>query len=200
MAENGRLSQSELRPIAGGGFLIPAAAAAWNAMAAHVYRETGVRIAPNGSDSSYRPLDRQVYWRNWWCNQGNCANAAVPGESNHGWAVAVDSDDAELINEYGAPFGWQKAWSDAPNEWWHFKYLAGKYTGPDPGPDYSSEPPKPSWWKQVGNRIDAARKRRLSKKQRRKRTDSAERRGVLHRQIRKLGELIARLTKRRKGA
>jgi len=27
-----------------------------------------------------------------------------------------------MINRYGAEFGWQKRWSDAPSEWWHFKY------------------------------------------------------------------------------
>jgi hypothetical protein len=29
---------------------------------------------------------------------------------------------AALINQYGAEYGWQKRWSDAPSEWWHFKY------------------------------------------------------------------------------
>ena len=29
---------------------------------------------------------------------------------------------AQLINREGAAYGWQKRWSDAPSEWWHFRY------------------------------------------------------------------------------
>lgn len=195
MAENGRLPDSELRPIAGGGRLVPAAAAAWNAMAAHVYRETGVKIAPNGSLSSYRTYEQQVYMKGVYGS-----NAATPGTSNHGWGLAVDTDDHDLVNRYGAPFGFQKAWSDASWEPWHMKFATGHYSGDDPGPDYSDEPPKPGWWVRVGNRLEQARERRLSKKQRRKQTENPERRGILHRQIQKLGRLIDRLLKRRKDA
>ena len=67
---NGQIPLSALKPIAGGGYLEANAAAAWNAMAAHIYKETGVRIAPAGPDSSYRPYARQVYWRNYWCASG----------------------------------------------------------------------------------------------------------------------------------
>lgn len=138
---NGRLPDSALSPIAGGGRLEHKAAAAWNALAAHIYAKTGHKIAPNGPDSSYRTYDRQVYWRNYWCGRGLCGNAAVPGTSNHGWGLAVDTDDAALINKYGAPFGWQKKWSDAAHEWWHFKYAPGHYSGDDPGPDYRATDP-----------------------------------------------------------
>jgi hypothetical protein len=138
---NGRLPDSALRPIAGGGRLEPKAAAAWNAMAAHIYKVRGIKIAPNGPDSSYRSYERQVWWRNYWCSQGKCENAAVPGTSNHGWGLAVDTDDHALVNQYGAPFGWQKAWSDAPSEAWHFRYQAGHYSGKDPGPDYQATHP-----------------------------------------------------------
>jgi hypothetical protein len=42
---------------------------------------------------------------------------------------------AALINRYGADFGWQKRWSDAPSEWWHFKYAPqyDKHKGEKPG-------------------------------------------------------------------
>ena len=56
----------------------------------------------------------------------------VPGTSNHGWGLAVDvatPQMARLINEYGAKYGWQKKWSDAQSEWWHFKYRAGVWDG-----------------------------------------------------------------------
>lgn len=154
MAENGKLPSSALRPIAGNGQLEPAAAAAWNAMAAYIYEKTGHKIAPNGPDSSYRPYDRQVYyWNLYQSGQGN--PAAYPGTSNHGVGLAVDSDDAALINEYGAEFGWQKAWSDAQNEWWHFKYRAGIYDGPNPGSDYDASDPV---IEKIRKKIDEARK------------------------------------------
>lgn len=110
---NGAIPQSALRPVAGGGYLAPEAAAAWNALAAHVYRELGVKIAPNGPDSTYRSLARQQYWRDYWCSRGLCGNAAIVGTSNHGLGLAVDTDDHYLLERYGAPFGYQKAWSDA---------------------------------------------------------------------------------------
>jgi hypothetical protein len=63
------------------------------------------------------------FWRLFQSGRG--ALAARPGTSNHGLGVAVDVPTtrmAQLINQYGAEFGWQKRWSDAPSEWWHFKY------------------------------------------------------------------------------
>lgn len=155
MATNGNLSSSSLRPIAGGGQLEPRAAAAWNAMAAYIYDKTGYKIAPNGPDSSYRSYNRQVYWRNYWCSRGACGNAAVPGTSNHGWGLAVDTDDHALVNEYGAEFGWQKAWSDAAHEPWHFKYASGHYNGENPGPDYNATDPRV---RKLSRKIDKARK------------------------------------------
>jgi len=194
---NGAIPQSALRPVAGGGYLAPQAAAAWNALAAHVYAELGVKIAPNGPDSTYRSLDRQRFWREWWCARGNCGNAAIPGTSNHGLGLAVDTDDSALVNRYGAPFGWQKAWSDAPAEPWHFRYTPGHYSGPDPGPDYAGKPPK--WYRRLGNRIEQARKRRQSKRARRRHGDpTAKRRAQLHRQIQRLGDQIKRWIKRRR--
>ena len=196
MAENGRLPDSALAPIAGGGRLADDAAAAWNALAQKVYRETGHRLS---ASEAYRTYARQVYfWNLYTSGQGNLA--ARPGTSNHGWAKAVDLDDytdREMVDRFGAPFGWSKSWSDAPSEWWHILYQPGHYTGPNPGPDYD---PKPSWWKKVGHKIAAARKRRLSKKQKRKDSRIPSRREQLHRQIQKLGRLIERLIDRRKKA
>lgn len=195
---NGQIPPSALRPIAGGGFLLPGPAAGWNAMAAEIYARTGVKIAPNGSLSSYRDLDGQKEMKAYWCARGLCGNAADPGTSNHGKGDTVDTDDHELVEEHGAPFGFQKEWSDASWEPWHERYQPGHYDGPDPGPDYG--PVRPPWWQTVGHRIRAARKRRLSKKARRRATESRERKATLHRQIQKLGDLIKRLVKRRKSA
>jgi hypothetical protein len=198
VAQNGHLPKSSLRPIAGGGSLEPKAAAAWNAMAARIYKQTGHKIAPNGPDSSYRSYSRQVYWRNWWCARGLCGNAAIPGTSNHGLGLAVDTDDAALVNQYGAQFGWQKRWSDAAHEWWHFRYASGHYSGPDPGPNYKGA--KPKWWKKSGKRLAAARARRRAKRQRRREAKHPKRRAALHREIQKLSAKIKRIIRRRKKA
>jgi Putative peptidoglycan binding domain/D-alanyl-D-alanine carboxypeptidase len=135
MSANGHLAERELAPIVGGGQLSNAAAAAWNAMSAHIHKESGQQIGINGPDSAYRPVARQVYWRNYWCSQGACQNAAVPGTSNHGLGLAVDVPDATrtLIARYGEPFGWDRGCSDAPWELWHHKWCGG-WEGDDPGP------------------------------------------------------------------
>ena len=188
---NGGIPASALRPIAGGGQLIPAAAAAWNAMANHIYEQTGQKIAPKGPYSSYRTYAMQVEMKRIYGS-----NAATPGTSNHGWGLAVDTAWDALINRYGARFGWQKAWSDASWEPWHFTYREGHYSGPDPGPDYTS---KPKWWKKIKGKLADARVKRRDKKRRRRQTDNPKRRALLHKQIQSLGRLIDRLVKRMKG-
>lgn len=134
MSANGYLTQDEIAPIVGGGYLRKGAAAGWNALAYYVFDKEGWWIHTNGPDSSYRPFDRQVAMKNYWCGLGNCANAATPGTSNHGWGVAVDVPPQVIvaIAKYGAQFGFSKAWSDAPWEDWHHTYQIGHYSGPDP--------------------------------------------------------------------
>lgn len=71
-------------------------------------------------------LAKQVY--------GN--NAATPGTSNHGYALAVDlSSYAQraAMDRVGARFGWAKAWSDASWEWWHLRWREGVWR-PKPNP------------------------------------------------------------------
>ena len=189
---NGGIPASALRPIAGDGHLVPAAAAAWNAMANYIYERTGQKIAPKGPYSSYRTYAMQVEMKRIYGS-----NAATPGTSNHGWGLAVDTAWDALINRYGAPFGWQKAWSDASWEPWHFRWVEGHYHGSDPGPDYTS---KPGWWKKVKGKLADARIKRDDKKRRRKQTDSPKRRALLHKQIDALKRLIDRLVKRMRGA
>lgn len=127
---NGRLPKSALSPIPGG-FLEHNAARSWNAMYLHILQETGEKIQVNGADSSYRILSRQVFWRNHWCSLGKCGNAARPGTSNHGLGLAVDVPvrTRQLIDKYGARFGWAKRWSDAAHEPWHLKYRPGVWDG-----------------------------------------------------------------------
>ena len=43
--------------------------------------------------SCYRDLDMQRWWRDYYCGQGSCGMAAVPGTSVHGWGRAVDFEE-----------------------------------------------------------------------------------------------------------
>ena len=131
MPNNGRLPPQLLAPIPGG-FLAKDAAGAWNAMSKKSRERFGLELRPTGEDSSYRTYDRQVFWRNYWCNLGHCENAAVPGTSNHGLGLAVDvpQQTRNIIDQIGESFGWAKKWSDAPQEPWHIKYRAGVFSGP----------------------------------------------------------------------
>jgi hypothetical protein len=136
---NGQLPASALAPIADGE-LERLAAAAWNAMNVKA-RSEGLELVPTGSMSSYRTLEQQkILYARYQAGTGNLA--AVPGTSNHGWGLAVDVATPAMramIDRIGAPFGWSKEWSDAPSEWWHIKFQAGHYSGPDPGP-YGASP------------------------------------------------------------
>ena len=80
----------------------------------------------------YRDYAGQVYWRTWWCNVGNCGNAAVPGTSNHGWGKAVDFHDASGgLPTDGAGYKWLKANAGRfgfnnpilTNEAWHWEWV-----------------------------------------------------------------------------
>ncbi len=140
--ENGKAPASAMSPIATTvdcsglqGQLANEAAAGWNTMAL----AAGERLAINGCDSAYRPFDRQVFWKNFWCGQGHCENAATPGFSNHGWGLATDNPTTTLgyIALHGQRFGWCKCWSDAPWESWHVTYR-DVFGRPNPGPNLHS--------------------------------------------------------------
>ena len=79
-------------------------------------------ILPNGSQSSYRTFSGQVLMKQMWTRLGKPQNAATPGTSNHGWGLAVDANNPGGVNASGADFGYQKKWSDAAWEPWHFKW------------------------------------------------------------------------------
>ena len=123
MAQNGRIPSSDLADIPGGR-LTREAAASWLRLRARIGKETGVWICPTSQRTAYRPYaDQEYFWRLYTSGRGSLA--ARPGTSNHGLGVAVDVPQprmAALINRFGAEYGWQKRWSDAPSEWWHFKY------------------------------------------------------------------------------
>ncbi len=120
MAENGRLSPSELFPIPGGQ-LRHDATAAWNAPGG----PADAGLVPTGSMSSYRTYDEQVYLRRLY-DEGRGALAAAPGTSNHGWGVAIDLPSSwmwEWMQKYGAKYGFKK--TEAFGEPWHWNYVGG---------------------------------------------------------------------------
>lgn len=131
--ENGRIPQTDLAAIPWAGGFLRADATASLAALNEKYR------AQFGSDitviSSYRDYAGQVAARARWCAQGACRFAAVPGTSNHGWALAADLGGG--INSFGtaqhawmkqnAPtFGWRHpAWAEPSGstpEPWHWEF------------------------------------------------------------------------------
>lgn len=137
MASNGQLPDSELMAIPGGR-LRTDAAKSWIRLRNHVGKEAGVWLCPTSSRTAYRTLaEQQYFWNLYTSGKGNLA--ARPGTSNHGLGTTVDLPTTQmraLIDEHGARYGWSKAWSDAPSEWWHIRY--------DPGHDtHKGEPLEP---------------------------------------------------------
>lgn len=189
MASNGQLPSSDLAPIAGGQ-LTKSAAAGYNAMNVESRKRYGVELRPTGSMSSYRTYAQQQYLYNLYLSgKGNLA--AVPGTSNHGWGVAVDFATPQMrsiVDAIGAKYGWSKSWSDAPSEWWHIRYEAGHYNGPDPGPDGKGL--KPSWWDKTKRKLKEARKKFAHKFKRRKDSDRKGVRARLHDQLVRLRNYI----------
>lgn len=154
---NGRLPRSILVTVAGqaGGAdvtLVEPAARAWAAMAAAA-AEAGHVLKIGWVNSAYRPYSDQErifrarYYpsmfgtRSWqgkrWRKHKGVAAAAVPGTSNHGWALAVDvgeeSDgDAGTESLDAGTLSWLKihahrfGWSwEIQSEPWHLRYWAG---------------------------------------------------------------------------
>ncbi len=63
--------------------------------------------SPPQIESCYRSYDGQVWWRNFYCFFGNCAMAAVPGTSVHGWGRAVDFEYAGREMTFDSPgYAW----------------------------------------------------------------------------------------------
>lgn len=163
-SSNGRLGPSEVAPIADGiecpdlgGQLRNDAAAAYNTLALAVGRFLPI----NGCDSAYRTYDRQVWWRNYWCAQGRCENAAYPGTSNHGWGLATDVPEGTYANYLRYPWaGFRKI--EAFQEPWHWNFTGG-FHRPDPGTNIdhpilrrgSGGPGQAPWVKKAQRRLRA---------------------------------------------
>lgn len=158
--QNGRLPDAILVStpgIAGGPTvrLVEPAARSWRAMSAHALAD-GHELKATSLLDSYRPYETQVaIWqkryttsplagrptKRWngqtWYQRPGTAEAAVPGNSNHGRAIAVDtgtesdgdagteSIDAETLawlRENADEYGW--SW-ELQSEPWHLRYFAG---------------------------------------------------------------------------
>lgn len=125
-------------------------------MRAKIGKETGLWICPTSSRTAYRTFSEQQYfWNLYTSGRGNLA--ARPGTSNHGLGTTVDVATPAMrqaIDRFGASYGWSKAWSDAPSEWWHIRY--------DPGHDQhrgeSVAPPKPDYAYLTGDETKARRR------------------------------------------
>lgn len=94
-------------------------------MNAESVRRWNIHLRPMGNLSSYRDINGQEYlWDH--CAHPHDTNwVARPGTSNHGWGLAIDLATRAMrwvIDQIGRKYGFSKACSDAPGEWWHIKY------------------------------------------------------------------------------
>jgi LysM repeat protein len=105
--------------------LLPAAAAAWNAMRAEALSAYGVDIYPGGPMSAYRTYEQQAQLYEAFL-AGHGAPANPPGTSSHELGTAVDVATPEMrsvIDQIGWKYGWSKV--HGPDEWWHVDYVGG---------------------------------------------------------------------------
>ncbi|MFD6176215.1 MULTISPECIES: peptidoglycan-binding protein [unclassified Isoptericola] len=137
-------------------FLRKDAAASWNRAVDDVRAGTGLQLTVRGWNRSlgeqqafffqrYRrgarsPFgDYRRYDGSTWGRVGGAA-AAVPGYSNHGWALAVDVQDFGGVGEWGNPrrakaypilreHGWTETEGRRVNEPWHLVYCPAEDRG-----------------------------------------------------------------------
>ncbi len=130
--ENGKIPQSALAPIPwaqlGPAYLRTDAVEALAELNIEFKAQFGYDLAIN---DAYRDYAGQVYQRNRWCSLGKCQNAAVPGTSNHGWALAVDiGNKSHTVLGFNSPeYIWLKA-NAGKYGWVHPKYMEPGGSGP----------------------------------------------------------------------
>ncbi len=94
-------------------------------------------VTPPSIESCYRSYEMQQWWRDFYCFFGNCALAAVPGTSIHGWGRAVDFEDPageltfssagyQWLQAHAATYGFvHPAWAEPGQpaaEAWHWEF------------------------------------------------------------------------------
>ena len=143
----GKLPESLLRSVPGGGKLHHRAADAWNAMVAKA-KADGLELKPTSSGDLYRSYDSQLAGfksryvlepvvgtstksfegKTWYLKKG-MAMMATPGKSNHNLGIAVDiasAGEAKRLNWLIAnvkDFGF--SWEVVPSEPWHLRLVTG---------------------------------------------------------------------------
>jgi D-alanyl-D-alanine carboxypeptidase/Putative peptidoglycan binding domain len=167
----GKLPESLLRPVPGGGKLHHRAADAWNAMVAKA-KADGLELKPTSSGDLYRSYESQLAGfksryvlepvvgtstksfegKTWYLKKG-MAMMATPGKSNHNLGIAVDvssAGEAKRLNWLIAnvkDFGF--SWEVVPSEPWHLRLVTGDnptpaviaFTGGASAPVVASAPP-----------------------------------------------------------
>lgn len=134
---NGQLPTSALARSVGGYLLRKDAAASLLALDAvvyakhgrHLFIRDGYRVLGHPGDFRAGHWSQWAAWEKYRAGVGNLA--ALPGTSNHGLGINIDLGDyfsRQMVDRYGAPYGWSKSWSDAPSEWWHITFRADKVT------------------------------------------------------------------------
>lgn len=169
--DNGRLPDTALATIPGGGRLLKPVAADWVALCDEVERLFGWRPQPTGVHDSYRPYSVQEstflarytttrlagrptkVWGGvtYWLRAGQ-ATAAVPGTSNHGWACAVDVTGLGgfagvrhlQFATVAARFGWTNTEGRSINEPWHWVDVGTANLVPKGLLDFGTVPDAPS--------------------------------------------------------
>lgn len=143
--EAGKLPSTMLIKVAGGGFLHPKAAKAWNALVAKAASD-GIELKPTSAGDLYRsyevqkrgfltryqtePIEgastRKFENKVWYLKKGN-APLASPGTSNHNLGIAID-----VANAHGKVLNWMKANIEAygfswelQEEAWHIRLVCG---------------------------------------------------------------------------
>jgi D-alanyl-D-alanine carboxypeptidase len=76
-----------------------------------IWPETSAFLPPGSPvppriESCYRTYEMQEWWRGYYCSQGLCGYAAVPGTSRHGWGRAVDFQDVHHELTFSSPGYW----------------------------------------------------------------------------------------------
>ena len=143
--EADKLPSTMLIKVAGGGFLHPKAAKAWNALVAKAASD-GIELKPTSAGDLYRsyevqkrgfltryqtePIEgastRKFENKVWYLKKGN-APLASPGTSNHNLGIAID-----VANAHGKVLNWMKANIEAygfswelQEEAWHIRLVCG---------------------------------------------------------------------------
>lgn len=140
---NGQISLSLMSLIIGYR-MHPAAAVSFLAMRAALFAATGVWLGISDAYRSFAEQDRVFrdrYTSGWssgiwyagqyWRKRAGVPVAAVPGTSNHGWALALDINNYGATNgrvfrwllDHAAAFGWSWTTGRNVNEPWHWEYV-----------------------------------------------------------------------------